>query len=848
MPSLKSSLSAICLLSATLLTIFPAALGEPKNPTKKAADAATQADPAPAGDKLNVDSIEPLFLDATTQEQGVHLHGTFPQGTDVKVFTPKFTKVQLIPYDATQDLFVNVTVADATVDADTLAKTNKVFLKVVPKQGSPTLVSIDVVPVTSSCPFALTAGLFTPAPTGCPDVSDQEVNDVTASCSLPPTYTFAAFNAATRKFTELGDENFCNSSQMTAAPQKQKKRRKAAKETAGADANPDSTYRKTGDLVQFVVCNKNPFLASTDFSMSKTPIANDDLTTFLGLLVPGLGAGKAANAANAEAKIAGLQPPVGAVGEIVSPGQTPPPPPPPPPPEFKGVADPIQSCMAGITAMLNNIDAEYGNFRSCFLSTRTRLLQSDKTCSARLKDAVALSKSLSNLDEDVNAATVNVNQEIAALQSIVTARTQSATNGPYSGGQLTKPQLALLKADSTALTSQACISNAASDLVSQAFKGASWLDNILGDTASFVEETDIQAFDPTIVTWSVKSSPPSTNTGAILATAASLGSDPYAKCSPTSKGGNNNNNNNNSGNNNKKKNGGNQGGNPPDQNNPANPSPTAANTSGASIMAAERSEPPVARAGYRLQYAALRMPAESDTDPQDNNGGNNQSTNNNSNNNNNNNNGSKKSTTPQSSAPAATGMTYSGTYTFGAPRVVVSAGVAAVVGLQNRQYQKVQANGQTSGTTIEYSTNSSFRMSPLIMAHGRLYQYHEDDSIWATLGVTASSNNSGVSAEYFLGVTGSFLHNWVFLTPGLYIGQVQSLTGGYKVGDQLPSSFTGNIPVQQSYKPGFGLAISFRVPGTSAPKNKTTNQNGNSTNGNNTSNNSGKGSKGSSSQ
>ena len=163
--------------------------------------------------------------------------------------------------------------------------------------------------------------------------------------------------------------------------------------------------------------------------------------------------------------------------------------------------------------------------------------------------------------------------------------------------------------------------------------------------------------------------------------------------------------------------------------------------------------------------------------------------------------------------------------------------------MQNRQYQKVQASGQASGTTIEYSTDSSARISPLIMAHGRIHKFAStDDAIWGTLGVTASSNNSGVSAEYFVGGTVSFLHNWVFLSPGLYLGQKQTLTGGYKVGQQLPSSFSGSLPIQQSLKPAFGLAISFRVPGTSAPKSKTTDQNNSS--GNNGTKSGGSGSKG----
>ena len=778
-----------------------------------------------------VDAIEPLFLEPG-MKQGVHLKGKFPAGSTVTG-----DGVEVIDVGA-QDIFLNVT---------TPATEGPIYFKVGPQGGHSESVSMDVVTVGGNCQVDVDVTQQSSA--SCVEPNKDDVAAVSASCDLPTNYSYAAFNASTKKFTEMGTKDFCDAfSKVKVTPPPTKAALKEAKTAAKTNKqllpNPNSTYRKEGDRVQFVVCNKNPFLASSDFSMTTTPIANDDLSTFLGILVPGLGAGKAAgNAQGSANKLAandleelfsaqvtkGFEKPVPHAAAPTS-------------SKFVPIADPVQVCLNKITSKLNTADGEYSNFRACFFSKRTNLLQSDKICDQRLADTVALSKNLSILNTNTSAVTGAVNSTISTMQGVVSKRIQSAQNGPYAGDALTLQQIATLQADATILTSQGCISHAASTIVGQVLAGTSGIDSILGDSGSFVEETDIQMFDPTTVNWSIKSSAPATNTAKVLASFAALSSDPYDSClnKTTPPGGTGNQG---------QKGGGNDGGTPPNSKGSDNSSPGAARNvpiaPRGAILSDMRNESEMEQMLYQLRYASFKVsPAQPDVDPQsgsNNNGGGDQTGNSKKQ-------GGNGSTDSQQNATPTPGATYSGTYTFGAPRVVVSAGVAAVVGLQNRQYQKVQAKGQTSGTTIEYSTNSSFRLSPLIMAHGRLYQYHEDNSIWATLGVSASSNNSGVSAEYLIGLTASFFHNWVFLTPGLYIGQVQSLTGGYKVGDQLPSSFTGSIPVQQSYKPGFGLALSFRVPGTSAPKNKTQNQNGTPSNSNGTATNSGKGSKGSSSQ
>lgn len=803
---------------SVLLGLVTSAFGQ-AGPAQHTADNNVKEQPPTCnGDSLRVDAIQPLFLDASDAEQTVHFVGCFPDGAVIPVKGNDEFSIKKYLRLSPQDFLVSLTLNDRSPGSR--------LLTLAPPDTShllPVTVQIDVVGVTAACNKAIAAKNATLAPTNAADCSDDATGAkspgpaaantaVLASCQLPKDGTYAAFNAITREFTDSGTSMFCNRSSRSGAP---------------LSFDQKSIYKTEKDTVHFVVCNKNPFIANTSSSITKTPIANDDLTTFLGILAPGLGAAKAASDATSGTKN----------NNAASKGLTARHPPLPPSAEaaplssFPPIRDPVQDCLDGITTELHAIDDEYGKFRRCFHTKRTTLLDSDLTCDARLQDTIDLSTRVAALNSKASDEIANVNEELSTLQSIVATRGQIASNGPYHKDQLTQEEVAALGAAGEALSSEGCVSDAASALVNTVYTAASWLDTMLGDSQTFVEQTDIRVTGATTVNWSVKSAPPVSNTANILAAGGALSSDPYAKCRNQAQP-NGNTHNPVDGN-----------GSGPAKKNNGTSTPQGSSDSSSIPAAVENGVIYSAPTRYRLEDVALRM----DSDPENSQTGQN------------NNSGagtaddntkSKKagsdSANTQSNASTAGTEVGSGTYIFGAPQVVVSVGVGGVF-MQNRQYQKVQASGQSSGTTIEYSTDSSARISPLIMAHGRIHKFAgTDDAIWGTLGVTASSNNSGVSAEYFVGGTVSFLHNWVFLTPGLYVGQKQTLTGGYKVGQQLPSSFSGSLPIQQSYKPAFGFAISFRVPGTSAPKSKTTNQNNGS--GNNETKNGGSGSKGAGAQ
>jgi hypothetical protein len=103
---------------------------------------------------------------------------------------------------------------------------------------------------------------------------------------------------------------------------------------------------------------------------------------------------------------------------------------------------------------------------------------------------------------------------------------------------------------------------------------------------------------------------------------------------------------------------------------------------------------------------------------------------------------------------------------------------------------------------------------PVGMVHWRAYETSSHlVALYGSFGVAAhiQGNASGSSAaEYLTGISFGFLRT-IFITPGWHVGKVASLGGGYAVGAPVPSGVTA-VPVQSSYKSGFGLAITFTKP------------------------------------
>ena len=146
----------------------------------------------------------------------------------------------------------------------------------------------------------------------------------------------------------------------------------------------------------------------------------------------------------------------------------------------------------------------------------------------------------------------------------------------------------------------------------------------------------------------------------------------------------------------------------------------------------------------------------------------------------------------------------------------VSAGVAFST-IPDREYaiQPVATPPGSTTTTNQFAltADSSFHPLALGMVSARLCEPNEIIAFHLSFGLAGnfkSQNAGGSSAEFLIGPSIS-LFRTMFITPGLHIGRKTVLADGYTVGSPVPSNVT-TPPLQSSYKPAFGLAITFTKP------------------------------------
>jgi hypothetical protein len=160
---------------------------------------------------------------------------------------------------------------------------------------------------------------------------------------------------------------------------------------------------------------------------------------------------------------------------------------------------------------------------------------------------------------------------------------------------------------------------------------------------------------------------------------------------------------------------------------------------------------------------------------------------------------------------------------FGKARLVVSGGLSSGF-LAKQEFQRSSSitgtgSNATSSTVIGLKTDTRFRLTPMLYAHTLLYsRRHDPDAWYATFGVTANSDSKGTDPEFLLGFSRSLVQQRCFFTLGAYIGERQKLDGGLHVGDTIPSTLTGELPVTKSYHVGWGFGLSYRFTSTKDPQ------------------------------
>ncbi|HEY6305128.1 MAG TPA: hypothetical protein VI488_01560 [Candidatus Angelobacter sp.] len=174
-------------------------------------------------------------------------------------------------------------------------------------------------------------------------------------------------------------------------------------------------------------------------------------------------------------------------------------------------------------------------------------------------------------------------------------------------------------------------------------------------------------------------------------------------------------------------------------------------------------------------------------------------------------------TAPGDKTAAPTVSTWKHDFKFGpGPRFVLAGGLV-VSPLRQITFNTTATPGGsgTTANTIIQQQNSSTRILPIAMLHGRFWDQlpAKDFQGWRwvpnylSVGVTAkSSGTQGTNIEYLFGPSWAFADRQLFITAGAYAGQQQRLANSLTVGST--TSLSGaNLPITQTtiWKAGFAI-------------------------------------------
>lgn len=124
------------------------------------------------------------------------------------------------------------------------------------------------------------------------------------------------------------------------------------------------------------------------------------------------------------------------------------------------------------------------------------------------------------------------------------------------------------------------------------------------------------------------------------------------------------------------------------------------------------------------------------------------------------------------------------------------------------------ASGQTSQVVINrfgFKNNSSFHTLPVLLLNTRLWEPTDWFALHASAGaaVDIKTGQGGTDLEYIVGPSVSFWRSF-FVTPGLHIGRVPKLAGGFALGQEVPTGVS-EPPVEKAWKKGFVVTFTYKV-------------------------------------
>lgn len=128
--------------------------------------------------------------------------------------------------------------------------------------------------------------------------------------------------------------------------------------------------------------------------------------------------------------------------------------------------------------------------------------------------------------------------------------------------------------------------------------------------------------------------------------------------------------------------------------------------------------------------------------------------------------------------------------------------------------KSVTANGQTTQTVVNrfgFRNKSAFRTLPVLLLNTRIWEPNDTLALHLSTGaaVDVKTGQGGTDLEYIVGPSISFWRS-LFITPGLHIGRVPKLAGGFELDQEVPSGIA-DPPIEKAWKTGFVTTFTYKI-------------------------------------
>jgi hypothetical protein len=157
------------------------------------------------------------------------------------------------------------------------------------------------------------------------------------------------------------------------------------------------------------------------------------------------------------------------------------------------------------------------------------------------------------------------------------------------------------------------------------------------------------------------------------------------------------------------------------------------------------------------------------------------------------------------------------TLSVGASRFSLTAGVGITTVLTRHVVRQASsaidsAGAPIVGTVFGYDTNSRFHPGVLVLLNADLYRC-KNFSIAPSAGLLITENvtNAPPLRDWVLGLSTGFLDSSFYVTTGIHVAQVEFLSGGFHIGDPVPSGLQDPLPIERNWRVGFLFGLSYRL-------------------------------------